>query len=795
MANTGYTRNLTFTVNDKQIKKATDRLFQSLDKIEKKIDQVVGKYNREVQVTYSASERVAKSVNTQLVAWKAVQETAKIAGGLVAAMYTGLLAVKGGVEGLVKWWQQLNETIGQTLQRQRKPLNELNAFVSKLRSEMEGYHSSSEKAKNTALQLASVIRVQVKEQAALNNLVNQGLGPVASGMRGRLPQERLGSRNRAFGRRYVGTPDEEAAKMRNRAINERRSRAIDARFWRRKARREKAEQLSAKQLLRLEQERLGIVNEQVDAKIEETEIARTNLEKLGFGKRADPKGAFASQRGMSGRWAGAGQSALIGGGFPLLFGQSPIAAVAGGAGGALGGLLGSGFGFAGSIVGTAIASEIEKVRNFRKAVRSLNTDLKNAGAITQYSRREIKQLGRDLDITKEEAIELAAAFSKFADVGGLDVGRLFGDRALFDATVGLNDFSSTLSRIQQLSEELTLEKEFEAYKILSKEGAEAANDFIVNSLIASKQTKVFGERFEEDLKRLDRVGKLSRNLRTINHLADITTFGEEFREVVNALIEENDEIQAILDDATKPFAQKTKEIDAILIPLIKDTNLLKEALKTLPDTFDLSTASAKQLVDALSENAKKLNYLAEFKAPDEELRKLLDPMRQVLDLSVAIRDGFSESFKGIIKGTMSVQDAFANMLNKIADHFLDFAAQIAAAQLQKGFLSLFSNMFTIKDGDIPPMKGRASGGPVRGGSPYIVGEKGPELFVPNSHGSIVPNHDLGGGANIVVNVDASGSSVEGDAGQAEELGSMLAAAVQAEILNQQRPGGLLAGTR
>ena len=183
MANTGYTRNLTFTVNDKQIKKATDRLFQSLDKIEKKIDQVVGKYNREVQVTHSASERIAKSVNTQLVAWKAVQETAKIAGGLVAAMYTAVIAVKGGVEGLVKWWKQLNETLGQTLQRQRKPLNELNGFVSKLRSQMEGYHSSTEKAKNTALQLASVLKVQVKEQAALNNLVNQGLGPVCRNSR------------------------------------------------------------------------------------------------------------------------------------------------------------------------------------------------------------------------------------------------------------------------------------------------------------------------------------------------------------------------------------------------------------------------------------------------------------------------------------------------------------------------------------------------------------------------------------------------------------------------------------
>lgn len=43
---------------------------------------------------------------------------------------------------------------------------------------------------------------------------------------------------------------------------------------------------------------------------------------------------------------------------------------------------------------------------------------------------------------------------------------------------------------------------------------------------------------------------------------------------------------------------------------------------------------------------------------------------------------------------------------------------------------------------------RAAGGPVTAGSPYIVGERGPELFVPNSSGGIVPNHQLGTGAAI-----------------------------------------------
>lgn len=46
---------------------------------------------------------------------------------------------------------------------------------------------------------------------------------------------------------------------------------------------------------------------------------------------------------------------------------------------------------------------------------------------------------------------------------------------------------------------------------------------------------------------------------------------------------------------------------------------------------------------------------------------------------------------------------------------------------------------------------RASGGPVMGDTPYLVGERGAELFVPNTSGAIVPNHKLGGG-NVTVNV-------------------------------------------
>ena len=84
------------------------------------------------------------------------------------------------------------------------------------------------------------------------------------------------------------------------------------------------------------------------------------------------------------------------------------------------------------------------------------------------------------------------------------------------------------------------------------------------------------------------------------------------------------------------------------------------------------------------------------------------------------------------------------------------------------------------EGDRPPL-GRAS----------IVGERGPELFVPDRAGTIIPNHAMGS-TNVVVNVDASGSSVEGDEEQGRELGRLISIAVQSELIQQKRPGGILA---
>lgn len=69
------------------------------------------------------------------------------------------------------------------------------------------------------------------------------------------------------------------------------------------------------------------------------------------------------------------------------------------------------------------------------------------------------------------------------------------------------------------------------------------------------------------------------------------------------------------------------------------------------------------------------------------------------------------------------------------------------------------NVVTLPFVGLPVAVGRASGGPVSGGRPYMVGERGPELFVPGRSGGIVPNHRLGGGTVVHNHFHIAGSVV------------------------------------
>ena len=111
--------------------------------------------------------------------------------------------------------------------------------------------------------------------------------------------------------------------------------------------------------------------------------------------------------------------------------------------------------------------------------------------------------------------------------------------------------------------------------------------------------------------------------------------------------------------------------------------------------------------------------------------------------------GMSEGLMSIVKGTESVGNAF----KKMAAQLIMQAIQLFVIdKITGGFLSF-----------VKGLTGKAIGGPVQAGQPYMVGERGPEMFVPNQSGSIVPSNKMGGGGITVVNnVDARGADASVD---------------------------------
>ena len=522
-----------------------------------------------------------------------------------------------------------------------------------------------------------------------------------------------------------------------------------------------------------DQEQLNNLAREVDM----TNAQATRATKKG-GKKGGSGGGTVAAKGGGGRFGRIASAAGISGGFPLLFGQNPLVAGISAGGGALGEAITPGGGFAGGIVASAAATYISEVIAFRKEISNLNKEMSLMGVGAGYSAKEIVKLGNKLNVTKQEALKIAEQFKRFGKDGGLFAQYFGGDIGQFTASVQAVDMQSAMAAIKETAKDISIEDELRYSILLRTKGVEATINQIVNERI-EKQKKARNEDAKKTIEQAKVMNKGIGGKRWYD------------RGGYSLLGTEEGNIERV-----------AKRVEKELDNALGDDSKLKE-------NFDKRREQMRQAMYE-AENLK-YSVLTAIDGIDTELRKLNNTQYQVVQLSKSIGSSFSESFKGIVKGSMTAQDALRNLFQRTADHFLDMAAQMAATQLQKGILSLFNfganpissvapGMMDLSGAKWPTGGSvnydffKASGGPVSGGSPYIVGEKGPELFVPGSSGNIVPNNAMGG-ANVVVNVDASGSSAQGDSGQAEELGSMLAAAVQAELVNQQRPGGLLAGTR
>ena len=251
-----------------------------------------------------------------------------------------------------------------------------------------------------------------------------------------------------------------------------------------------------------------------------------------------------------------------------------------------------------------------------------------------------------------------------------------------------------------------------------------------------------------------------------------------FRELDQMAIDLQDQLnieKAIADakELQRKVAEASmKKTEEEIIFLEKHRDLTAEEFAIEVKIRELQDKGVEVDREKFTQNEKRLNQLQKERKLAEETAAAFERMSQ------SIATDISEGIKGMIRGTSTLNDMLNNVLNKLIDAAFNMA--------------FFGNIQgTLGGGGLLGGLFRANGGPVKGGKSYIVGERGPEMFTPGVSGAITPNHQLGGSTSVVVNVDASGSAVEGDDDRGRELGRLISVAVQSELIQQKRPGGIL----
>ena len=482
------------------------------------------------------------------------------------------------------------------------------------------------------------------------------------------------------------------------------------------------------------------------------------------------------------RIGGTISSAAIGGAFPLLFGQTGAAAVGGGLGGLAGGAIGGQFGFALSIVGTAIGSAVDKNQKFNESLAVLNARFSTASGGSKLIAKDIDELAKRFRVTKEEAFGLLESFKEFDNPRlRKSLVEVFGsDSGAFQGLGGSNRQAKLAQQIFEARKEIGDQQATQLLQQNLINGAEVIELALIRAKIKARQRDQIEQAKQVSL------------FRQIGAGFQLKTTAD------------------VIDERIKKLNKKFAETeDQTVKDTIEGLKILREQLGLVNEAQGQFGQSGVLAFSAINDKVKDLQ---------DEMKKLASPISLAIGLSDTMANSFESSFKGIIKGTMTVADAFRNMLNRIADHFLDTAARMLANQFQQGILGLFGNLFSgfggglassaqlgaqatamtgipsgaaLPAGSFNITGALANGGTAQRGKSYLVGERGAEIFTPGVTGTVSPNSAMGG-TNIVVNVDASGSNVEGDEDEGRALGIALSAAIETELIKQKRPGGLLA---
>ena len=248
--------------------------------------------------------------------------------------------------------------------------------------------------------------------------------------------------------------------------------------------------------------------------------------------------------------------------------------------------------------------------------------------------------------------------------------------------------------------------------------------------------------------------------------ADAEKLAKEFASAVKSL-----------EDTNKAL-ERNSEVEAQLSEEARIQTEFKQAITDLEEKYTGDQLQELKDLQVINRDLQLKGLI--IKRNTEQAKKLNDAFKQIgQDIGTGITDALADA----VEGTRTLGEAARSILNDIASSLLRLGINAALTGLFGG--TKIGGFLGFANGGRPPV-----------GKPSIVGERGPEIFVPRSAGTIIPNNKIGGSGgtvnNINVNVDASGMQSDANENRGKELGVALASAIQSELIKQKRPGGLLA---
>jgi hypothetical protein len=203
----------------------------------------------------------------------------------------------------------------------------------------------------------------------------------------------------------------------------------------------------------------------------------------------------------------------------------------------------------------------------------------------------------------------------------------------------------------------------------------------------------------------------------------------------------------LASDAGKAYVDMLGQIEEMTKAALTPTEKYAQAVKFLEDALASGAFKGREDVFSKLRVGAATEYVDEQKRIEEANAGISDSTKKLFDELKLAANGFARD----------LTDVFFDSTNDIGDMFEKLAETIAKAlftqaisePLVSGILGAFG---------IP---GRAAGGPVTSGGSYMVGERGPELFVPKSSGTILPNGTrVGSDGGQPVHVTMNISSVD-----------------------------------